>query len=471
MKIVHVSAECFPVAKVGGLGDVVGALPKYLNQVKDIEAMVVMPYIYNQFTKSHDLTIDHKAVLPFGKSLLDVTILKNDDLDFPLYLVQIEGFSHRHQPYGYDDDYHFYIAFQTAVLNWIHQWKALPSVIHCHDFHTGFIPFMMKYSHQFPKFREIASVFTIHNGEYQGIMGKNMADYLPWFDVWQFPLLVWDNDLNAMASAIKCAWRVTTVSPQYMKELMSQGRSTDDLFRQEASKCLGILNGIDDQVWNPATDENLVKNYTVKNIKSGKAANKEHLCQKYGFNPDYPLISFIGRFTDQKGVDVLADAIWQAISIFDLPINFLVVGSGDLEMESGLEEMNNYLDERYNTYIGYNEAFARLVYAGSDFMVMPSRFEPCGLNQFYTLRYGGVPMVRTVGGLLDSIIDFGDEGGTGIRFIHLSSEDLLHAFQRAMHLHEDEKNFLSLKKNNMKKDFSWQKSAEKYINLYQDLIN
>lgn len=469
MKVVHISAECYPVAKVGGLGDVVGALPKYLNKVEDVEAMVVMPYMHNKFVANHELILDHKAVLPFGRDLLEVNILRSEDLDFPLYLVQIEGFSHRKQPYGYGDDDYFYIAFQTAVLNWIHQWKDMPDVLHCHDYHTGYIPFMMQHCHQYPKFRNIPSIYTIHNGKYQGIMGKNMAEYFPWFDTWQFPLLEWDDNMNAMASAVKCAWRVTTVSPQYMKELREQGRSIDVLFRQEEGKSIGILNGIDADEWDPSTDTNLVKNYSIRNVKSGKAANKEFLCEKFGYDPKLPLISFIGRFVEQKGVDVLADAIWQSLAVLDLPANFLILGNGDSEIERGVEEMKNTLDKRYNTFIGYDETLARRVYAASDFMVMPSRFEPSGLNQFYTLRYGGVPIVRTVGGLLDSIVDFEDKEGTGIRFIQLSTEDLIHSFQRAISLVSDKKTFLNLQKSNMKKDFSWEKSAQKYIDLYKDL--
>ncbi|WP_406649715.1 glycogen/starch synthase [Ornithobacterium rhinotracheale] len=407
--------------------------------------------------------------LPFGKNKLEVKIWKTHDFGYNLYLIEIEGFSHREKVYGYGDDDYYFVAFQVAALNWIHQWDEMPDVIHCHDYHTGFIPFLMKYAHQYPKFRETPSVFTIHNGKYQGQMPWEIADYFPWFDTWQMPLLVWDNCINAMATAVKCAWRVNTVSPQYMKELMDGDSSLAPLFRQEWQKCIGILNGIDNDEWNPETDKNLVFNYSQKNAIKGKTENKKALCERFGFDEKLPIITFIGRFVDQKGVDVLADAVWKAINILDFQANFFILGSGDQDLSDGVQQMKYYLDDRFNVFIGYDEALARIAYAGSDFMIMPSRFEPCGLNQFYTFRYGGLPIVRTVGGLLDSVIDFEDEGGNGIRFINLSSDDILHAIHRAITLKADKKRINAIIKNNMKLDFSWDKAAQNYLDMYKSL--
>lgn len=469
MHIVHLSTECYPIAKVGGLGDVVGALPKYLDKIEGVESKVVMPYVYNEKTKNLNKELDHTAYLPFRKDNLKVKIWKTTDFGYNLYLVEIEGFAHREQVYGYGDDNYYFTAFQVASLNWIHQWEEMPDVIHCHDYHTGFIPFLMKFAHQYPKFRELPSVFTIHNGKYQGQMPWDIADCFPWFDTWQTPLLVWDNCVNAMASAVKCAWKVNTVSPQYMQELMDGDSSLAPLFRQEWAKCSGILNGIDNEEWDPETDTNIEANYTARNAIKGKQQNKKALCERFGFDEKLPLITFIGRFVEQKGVDVLADSIWKSINIVDFKANFLVIGSGDKDLSDGVKQMKNYLDDRFNHFIGYDEALARLAYAGSDFMIMPSRFEPCGLNQFYTFRYGGLPIVRTVGGLLDSVIDFEDEGGNGIRFINLTSDDILHAIYRAIKLKEDKKRINKIIKANMKLDFSWDKSAEKYLELYKSL--
>ena len=469
MHIIHLSSECYPIAKVGGLGDVVGALPKYLDKIEGVQSKVVMPYVYNEKVKNINKELDHVAYLPFRKDNLEVKIWKTLDFGYNLYLVEIEGFSHRNEVYGYADDSYYFTAFQIAALNWIHQWEEMPDIIHCHDYHTGFIPFFMKYAHQYPKFREIPSVFTIHNGKYQGQMSWDIPNCFPWFDTWQTPLLVWDDCVNAMASAIKCAWKVNTVSPQYMQELMNGNSSLAPLFRQEWAKCSGILNGIDNEEWNPETDPNIVFNYTAKNAIKGKTANKKVLCERFGFDEKLPLIAFIGRFVDQKGVDVLSDSIWKAINIADFKVNFLVIGSGDMLLSNGVQQMKAYLDERFNYFIGYDEALARLAYAGADFMIMPSRFEPCGLNQFYTFRYGGLPIVRTVGGLLDSVIDFEDEGGNGIRFINLTSDDILHSVYRAIKLKEDKKRINKIIKDNMKLDFSWEKSAEEYLKLYRSL--
>ncbi|MXV37947.1 glycosyltransferase [Flavobacteriaceae bacterium Ap0902] len=470
MLIVHLSAECFPVAKVGGLADVVGALPKYLNKIEGTESMVIMPFVENKFTRTHSLSVDYSFDMPFGGGHTRVNILKNDDLEFPLFLVQIEGFGIREEVYGYDNDPLYFLAFQIAVLIWIHQWDLQPDIIHCHDQHTGFVPFMMKHAHMFPKFRNTPSIFTIHNGEYQGKYSKDLTQYFPWFDTWQFPLLEWDNELNAMASAIKCAWMVTTVSPQYMSELASEPNSIAMLLRQEYQKTTGILNGIDVEEWNPMKDHFLKYNYNIESVTKGKESNKLDICNHFGFDPALPLVSFIGRFVPQKGADVLSDAIWRYLKEFNGEMNFLMVGSGDPLFAHGLDEMKQFTQSKFNTYIGYNEGMARNVYAATDFLIMPSRFEPSGLNQFYALRYGAVPIVRTVGGLLDSIIDIDDENGNGIRFIHLNTDDIIHALRRAKDLYNNKKKLNKLRKFIMQQDFSWEKSAIKYHALYEKLL-
>lgn len=473
MRVIHLSAEYYPLAKVGGLGDVAGALPKYENKEKEMEVAVVMPYVYNENVEALEKELDHKAVLLFGKDILDVKIWRSleKESDY-LYLVEIEGFTHRKKVYGYGDDDYYFVAFQVAALNWIHQWGELPDIIHCHDYHTGFIPFFMQHAHQYPRFRNIPSIFTIHNGKYQGNMPWEIADFFPWFDTWQAPLLSWNNNINAMATAIKCAWKVTTVSPQYMKELMYDGGDLAPLFKKEESKCIGILNGIDAEEWNPATDDKISLNYNIKTVNKGKNYNKQIICEQFEFNPQYPLIAFIGRFVHQKGVDVLLDAIWKAINEADFKANFLLIGSGDTDLMIGAELMKENLPDeetRYNYFLGYDEALARQVYAGADYMVMPSRFEPCGLNQFYTFRYGGIPIVRTVGGLLDSVIDYEDKDGNGIRFIQLSPDDILHSFYRAIELYKETTTLNRIRKNNMKLDFSWESSVKKYIDLYKNI--
>ncbi len=467
MKIVHVAAECYPVVKTGGLGDVLGALPKYLNNIKGVEAFVVLPYVDNEYVRNCSFELDFQFVMPHGTNQLQVEVLQHKELEFPLYMIKIEGFSYRTEVYGYNDDDYFFTAFQVAALNWIHQWEEQPDVVHCHDYHTGFIPFLMSHAHQYPKFRDIPSIFTIHNAEHQGMMSWRIVDTFPWFDTWQLNLLEWNDTLNAMASAIKCAWRVTTVSPQYMQELINAETGLAPLFQAEASKCLGILNGIDNKEWNPQNDNFLEYHYNKKTAAEGKEKNKTTFCKEFGFDEQLPLIVFIGRFARQKGVDVLADAVWRSINKSKQRVNFFIMGSGDAELSKGLEELNAATDNRFNCYIGYSEELARRVYAAADFLVMPSRFEPCGLNQFYALRYGTVPIVRTVGGLLDSITDINDENGNGIRFIQMSADDLLHSFWRAEELYHHKERFKELQEFIMQQDFSWEKSAKDYVKLYK----
>ncbi len=469
MKIVHVAAECYPVVKTGGLGDVVGALPKYLNKVKGVETVVVLPFVENDYVKGCRFVVDYQFVMPHGVNQLQVEVLREETLDFLLYMVKIEGFTHRTKVYGYDDDNYFFTAFQIATLNWIHQWEEQPDVVHCHDYHTGFIPFLMSHAHQYPKFRNIPSIFTIHNAEHQGEMSWRIVDTFPWFDTWQLHLLEWNDTLNAMASAIKCAWRVTTVSPQYMQELINAETGLAPLFQAEASKCVGLLNGIDNREWNPEDDKFLEYHYSAETVANGKEKNKSAFCKQFGFDITLPLVVFIGRFASQKGVDVLADAVWRSINQSEQKINFFIMGSGDAELSKGLEEMNRLTDNRFNCYIGYNEQLARNVYAAADFLVMPSRFEPCGLNQFYALRYGTVPIVRTVGGLLDSITDINDKNGNGIRFIQMSADDLLYSFWRAEQLYHDKNRFKKLREFVMHQDFSWEKSAKDYVKLYKSV--
>ncbi len=470
MKVVHISTECYPLVKTGGLGDVVGALPKYLNKVENIDAMVVLPYVDNDAVKSCNFNVDFQFTMPHGIHQLQIEILHYNELGFPLYMVKIEGFSHRTKVYGYDDDDYFFTAFQIATLNWLHQWEQQPDVIHCHDYHTGFIPFLMSHAHQYPKFRGTPSIFTIHNAEYQGQMSWRVVDTFPWFDTWKLNLLEWDNQLNAMAAAIKSAWKVTTVSPQYMKELIDASNNLAPLFKAETAKCVGILNGIDNKEWNPEDDQFLHYHYKKTSVTSGKKKNKTAFCNEFGFDKELPLIAFIGRFAHQKGVDILSNAIWRSINESEQKINFFVMGSGDAELSKGLEEINSNTNNQFNCYIGYNESLARNVYAAADFIVMPSRFEPCGLNQFYALRYGTVPIVRTVGGLLNSIIDINDENGNGIRFIQLNADDLLHSFWRAEELYHQKEKLKSLRNFIMSADFSWEKSAQDYLQLYKNII-
>jgi starch synthase len=242
----------------------------------------------------------------------------------------------------------------------------------------------------------------------------------------------------------------------------------EDLFEYEKGKCTGILNGIDTEVWNPATDHFIVKNYDAEKVDKGKQKNKKEICGQFGLDDTKPLFVFVGRLVGEKAADLLPESISSSIYQHHGNCNFLVLGSGDPAVENQLENVKHQFSGYMNTYIGYSEPLSHLLYAGADFLLMPSRIEPCGLNQMYALRYGTVPMVRSVGGLIDTVKDFGDYQGFGIRFDQASVWDITYSVGRAIDLYYHKKNLLSwMQPYMMGIDHSWESAAREYVQLYQ----
>jgi starch synthase len=472
MEIIHVAAECYPVAKVGGLGDVVGALPKYQVELGHV-AKVVIPMYRTKFLYNNQWDLVHEGYQHIGPDFFHYSVIKEKTgkLGFDLYLVDINGLLDRENVYGYNDDTERFLSFQVAVCDWINKWEHKPDVIHCHDHHTGLIPFMIKYCFEFrQRLGEVPTVFTVHNAQYQGWIGWDKYYYLPPFDSWRWGLLDWDKNINPMASAVKCAWKVTTVSNSYLGELKEAANGLENLFGYEQGKSYGILNGIDTHVWDPLTDTMIAKNYDKELVEKGKKKNKKELAGQFGLDPDKPLISFVGRLVGEKAADLLPDAISQSIYQHHGNANFLVLGSGDPSLEGKLEQMKNQFNGYFNSYIGYSEPLSHLIYAGSDFLLMPSRIEPCGLNQMYALRYGTVPMVRTVGGLKDTVVDMGDKQGFGIRFDKASVGDITYSVGRAIDLYNNKHELYTWMRGHMMTiDHSWDSSAQQYIDLYKSL--
>jgi starch synthase len=471
MEIIHVSAECFPMAKAGGLGDVVGALPKYQNELGH-SAKVVMPMYRTKFLYQNEWDLVHEGSQHSGSHYFNYAVIKErtNKLGFELYLVDINGLLDREKIYGYDDDTQRFLAFQIAATDWISKWVNKPDVIHCHDHHTGLIPFMIKYCFEFQSLSGIPSVFTVHNAQYQGQFGWDKWYLLPSYDSYQWGMLDWDKSINPLASAIKCSWKVTTVSPSYLEELRYQANGLENLMQYEVGKSLGILNGIDADVWDPSKDNMIIKNYDDHLVKEGKKKNKKELCGMFGLDPDKPLITFIGRLVGEKAADVLPDAIRSSVYHHHGNANFLILGSGEPDVENRLEEVKHQLNGYVSTYIGYNEGLSHLMYAGADFLLMPSRVEPCGLNQMYALRYGTVPMVRSTGGLKDTVRDFGDWQGYGIRFNNATVGDITHSVGRAIDLFYNKKDLYTWMRSYMMHiDHSWDASAGEYIRLYEEL--
>ena len=468
MNILHISAECYPVAKVGGLADVVGALPKYQNRIGHA-ASVIMPYYKKSWMEhaSGSIVFCHDLVIE-GQTYFSEVIDVDNDLGYPLFVVRIVGLTDRENVYSYHDDALRFVAFQRVVLQWVLSLKLKFDVIHCHDHHTGFVPFMIQHCPEFESLKDTPTLLSIHNAQYQGNFPHSMGGILPRFRESDLGLLDWYGDINPLACAIKCASRVNTVSPSYMLELQEQANCLEGLLRDEKEKCIGILNGIDSETWNPSTDQYLKKNYTIRTRGKGREANKKALCEEFNLDPSKPLFGFIGRLVWEKGAELLPEIIDRALQEHD--INIILLGSGEQYIEHQLEDLKQKYRGRYNAHIGYEERMSHQVYASADFLLMPSRVEPCGLNQLYSLRYGCMPIVRRTGGLKDTVIDIGD-GGHGICHNHASVWDVVYSIGRACGFYADTKAFKKKQKEMMEIDHSWENAAQAYISIYNEVLS
>ena len=470
MNVIHLSAECYPVAKVGGLGDVVGALPKYLCR-NGVQASVVLPYYDRKFVRENKFETVFEGYGQLGHRHFDFYILReaSDKLGFPLYLINIPGLLDRQEVYGYPDEIEQFVAFQLAFLEWIVQSGEHPDVIHCHDHHTGLIPFLVSHSFRYNSLKDIPTVCTIHNGEYQGWFGWNKISYLPEIDLSKSGLLDWGGTINSLAASVKCCWNFTTVSPSYLEELSYRSNGLESLFRMEKQKGIGIINGIDTEVWNPETDPLISAHYKRESVTEGKKDNKKALCKEFGLKVEHPLIVFIGRLVGEKGADLLPEIVDRVCTAYKNKVNFLILGSGEAGVELQLGALLSRHKKQFGLFIGYDEALAHRLYAGGDFILMPSRVEPCGLNQLYAMRYGTMPVVNSTGGLKDTVVDMNSAEGYGIRFNQSITVDATEALGRAITLYKNPEKLKELQERMMSLDFSWDRSAAEYLDLYTRL--
>jgi starch synthase len=478
MKILHISAECYPAAKAGGLGDVVGALPKYLNQA-GMETAVIMPKFRTKWLSAQTFRVLMRGTVRLGwhNAAYSIEECETDALGFKLYVVNCPQYFDRNGIYteesgwAFHDDTERWLTFQQAVIHWVMGMREKPKVLHCHDHHTGLIPFFLKYCPDYPNLSHIATIFTIHNGMYQGAFSWQLQHLLPFYQAEARGFLDWGNAINPMASAIRCSWRFSTVSPGYLEELRNNSGGMEWVINNEWHKSAGILNGIDAQVWNPATDPMLPNPLKNNDVDAFKAANKMVILEKFALKPDLPIVTFIGRVVGEKGADLLPETIGKYLSM-GAATNFIILGTGDPSVTDAFKRMAAHFPDRFGCAIMYDETLSHQLYAGSDFLVMPSRVEPCGLNQMYALRYGTVPIVRSVGGLKDSVEDIGaPSGGAGIRFTHFSADDLTLALHRAMQLYWDRPDeFKKLRQRIMQIDYSWERSTADYIDMYRPFL-
>jgi starch synthase len=486
IQVLHISAECYPAAKTGGLGDVVGSLPKYMSQAGVLSAAIIPKYSLKWINNQEWVTVYSGAIRSDWRHIpFSVQQEKSNKLGFPFFVVDIPGLYDRpgiyNDPSGwpYGDELERYLVFQQAVLQWVISFpeEERPRVLHCHDHHTGLIPFMVKHSPDFRPLANTATVFTIHNGQYQGAFSWKNQALLPYYDAWAKGYLDWNNTVNPMATAVKCAWAVTTVSESYLYELHENSLGMESLFRAEWQKEYGIINGIDAQVWDPETDPALAyrlepttdKKTAAEQIHGFKRKNKQVLCEWFGLPEDKPLISFIGRMVSEKGSDLLPDAYKSYIHAGGSG-SFLVLGTGETWTQNEFRSMSHHYGGRVSAVIDYNEGLAHQIYAGSDFLIMPSRVEPCGLNQMYSMRYGTIPIVRSVGGLKDTVPDIAepDGSGRGIRFDNFSLNDIGYAIHRAASMWHNEPGIINvLRQRIMSIDFSWERAVQQYFSVYQ----
>ena len=475
-KVLHISTECYPAAKAGGMADVVGALPLFQAETGWDPTVIIPKYDLPWFRKNN-FKIIFEGILNMEFIEFPFTILQyvGTSLKYEFLCVDIPPLFERDSIYldkdghGFSDEAQRNMALQRCVLQWMTLSETRFDMIHCHDHQTGFIPFMIKHCYEFSTISDIPTCYTVHNGAYNSRFGWDRKLLLPDFPDRLSSSLDWDYNIDAVVAALRYADHVNTVSPTYMEELDLELMPLRLIkHEQYPEKFSGILNGIDDSMWDPKTDE-----YLPVHLKGSwdtfKKKNKAALIGNLFHHEGIPLISFIGRFAYQKGGDLLIPAIEHILDKFGM-VNFYILGSGDRILEQNIQAIRDRFPERVACYIGYNEGVAHQVYAASDFILMPSRFEPCGLNQMFAMRYGTIPIARQTGGLKDTVVDF-TEGGTGLSFLYDKVDDLVNAISRALYLYKNKVEFTQVRNRGIKSDYSWKKSAQLYAEIYKKLIS
>jgi starch synthase len=470
MKILYVTSEANPFAASGGLGDVMGALPVSVRE-EGVETGVIMP-LYDSVKEEHRCKLEKVIDISFKLSWRETgaSIFKIDHNGVTYYFVENHRYFTRGRLYGEQDDAERFAFFSRAVIEFMLQSGNVPDVLHANDWQTALTVVYLKteFSDN-PLLSGIKTVFTIHNIEYQGKFGYDVLGDVFGINGRYMGVLEYDGCVNLMKGAIVVSDYITTVSPNYANELeydfFSFGLSP--MIKAAKYKIAGVINGIDYGYFSPETGGDIVKKYNARTVKSGKAANKKALQEELGLEvrPDVPLLVMITRLTAGKGIDLVLHILEEVLRE---DVQVAILGTGDKEYEHAIAEMAT----RHNNLaalIKFDRVISKKMYASADIFIMPSKSEPCGLAQMIACSYGTVPIVRSVGGLYDSIKPWGTEGGNGFRFDNYNAHDLLYSIKNAVSLYKDKKEWAKLVAAAKKSDFTWKNSAAKYIKIYNKL--
>ena len=470
MKILFAASEALPFIASGGLADVAGALPKAIRK-KNVACRVVIPLYSNikdEYREKLKFVTSFTVKMAWRNIYCGVFSANIDGVIY--YLLDNEYYFKRDGIYGFFDDAERYAFFSKAILEMIPHIKYIPDVIHSNDWQSALVPIYHNlYYSDIEGYQNIKNVFTIHNIQYQGKYGKEIM-----YDVLDLPeyatnIVSYDNCVNLMRGAIETADKVTTVSPTYAKEILDPWYShgLDYLLRENQYKLSGILNGIDNDRYNPEIDCELYQNFKSGDLK-GKKLEKKALLKELGLQDNgEPVISIVTRLVGHKGIDLIKFVFEDILA---LGTKIVVLGSGDYFYEGFFKDMQARYPDKVSVTIGFIPELAKRIYAASDIFLMPSKSEPCGLVQMISLRYGTIPIVRETGGLADSITDCGTLQGNGFTFKSYNAHDMLNAATRAKSLYDDNKNWSKLVSYAFTCDFSWKKSAGSYIDLYKDVV-
>lgn len=469
MRVAVLSAEAIPYSKTGGLADVAGALPKALRQI-GVNSLLITPcYLQTKGEYLWKLAVDDLSVKWRGVNYRAKAFYSEAN-GSPTFLIDAPEYFHRSSIYGFREDYERFAFFCRAALALLKRIGMPPDIVHLNDWHTGFAAVEIAHQRVWDSFwANTRTVFSIHNLAYQGGFDAGELWQMGFDSAWEKNAFMFNGYASALKAGLEVSDMLSTVSPRYGYEIQTSenGYGLDWLLRKRSDRLYGILNGVDYEVWNPETDPHLAAHYNTQHL-DGKAECKRALLKQFHLpvDLDRPIFASVTRLTSQKGFELIQQV---AGEILQTGAYFIALGSGEKSYESFLQAMRDFAPSQVGVYIGYNEDLAHKIEAGADMFLMPSRFEPCGLNQMYSLRYGTIPIVRAVGGLDDTVQNFDvvNEKGNGFKFREFRADKFLEKIYEALFTYAQPETWRKLQKNGMTEDNSWQNAARKYVALYQ----